>query len=363
MKALRRYSVAFFLLSGLMLTACDDAAGQGDRAKAPPPPPEARPVRVMVVEPGNAEIVRHFPARIGAAQTSEVSFQVSGKIEEFPVREGETVEEGALIAALDATDYQLALREAQVRADQLGKELNRKQALRKDGHVSQATLDDAQAAFELARVQVDRAQQNLDYTQIKAPYKALLAERLVDRFINVQPGNPVALLQDISTLNVEVSVPEVTMGRSHREDLVRITATLSAHPDQAFPLTIKEWATEPDPATRAYKVTFSMENPDDLGVLPGMSATVEVVLADRKSGAMVVPAGAVEAGPAGDFRVWVLNAADNTVHPVPVKVGSLANGRMEVLEGLQGGETIVSAGAGFLSEGQKVRPVDTPPAR
>lgn len=360
MTALRRRlsAAAVLLLSGLALAACDDAVGQGEGEAGRVLEPDVRPVRVMTVEPGASTQVRRFPGRIEAAQTSTVSFQVPGKIAEFPVREGGTVEEGALIAALDAADYELALREARVRADQLRKELERKRALREDGHVSQATLDDARAAHDLARVAVDRAQQNLDYARIEAPFKALVAERLVDRFTNVSAGQPVALLQDISTLDVEVSVPEITMARTDREDLVRITASLSARPERDFPLTIKEWATEPDPSTRAYTVTFSMENPEDLAILPGMSATVEVAIADAGAGALVVPAGAVDAGPEGDFRVWVLDAEDNTVHPQPVQVGSLADGRVEILEGLDGGETIVSAGAGFLSEGQKVRPVD-----
>lgn len=100
-----------------------------------------------------------------------------------------------------------------------------------------------------------------------------------------------------------------------------------------------------------------MKNPEDVAILPGMSATVEVAIADQDAGALVVPAGAVDTGPDGAFRVWVLDEQDNTVHPRPVEVGSLADGRLEVLHGLRSGETIITAGAGYLSEGQKVRPV------
>ncbi|WP_435099605.1 efflux RND transporter periplasmic adaptor subunit [Arhodomonas sp. AD133] len=317
----------------------------------------ARPVRVMTVTADTMTEQRQLPGQIQAAHTSAVSFQVAGRIDRFPVREGEVVDEGALIAGLDATDYRLALREAKVRADQLQRDLERKQALRADGHLSEAALDDTRSAYELARVKVDQATQNLGYTEIEAPFEALVAERLVDSYTNVPAGEPVALLQDVSALDVEVSVPEITMARVRREDIRAINATLSARPQRRFPLTLKEVATQPDPGTRTYKVTFSMDNPEDITVLPGMSATVTVTIAASGDEGFVVPAGAVATAADGSHRVWLYDEATGTVHARAVTLGSLAGRHVRIVAGLDGGETIAAAGAGFLAEGQRVRPV------
>ena len=346
------------MVAVLALAACDDGASAEQEAAAEP---EARPVRVLTVKPHAATEVRHFPGRVQAAQASEVSFQVSGKLADFPVREGSTVEQGEVIAALDPTDYRIAVREAEVQVDRLAKDLERKRILRADGHVAQAVLDEAQAQYDLAAARLDQARQNLAYTTLTAPYRALLASRLVDTFTNIQAGQPVALLQDVSTLDVRVNVPERLMAQVQHDDVARITATLSARPDRRFPLTLKEVATEPDAQTRTYPVTFTMTPPDDIAVLPGMSATVTAEVTEPGAGSIRVPAGALVATADGSFQVWVVDPQDKTVQPRPVRPGTTAGNEVIILDGLSGGETIVSAGASFLAEGQRVRP--QPPAR
>ncbi len=354
---LTRQFVATAVVTLAMFTAAAALGQSGGPSRGESQGQPSRPVRLMTVTADAVTEQRQLPGRIQAAHTSAVSFQVAGKIDRFPVREGEVVEEGALIAGVDATDYRLTLREARVRAGQLERDLERKQALRADGHLSEAALDDARSAYELARVKVDQAAQRLAYTEVEAPFRALVAERLVDSYVNVPAGEPVALLQDVSTLDVEVSVPEITMSRVSRDDIRTVSATLSARPQRRFPLALKEIATQPDPKTRTYKVTFSMENPDDITVLPGMSATVTATIVAADSAGIVVPAGAVTTAPDGDYRVWLYDESSGTVHARAVTLGSLAGRDVTVAEGLDGGETIVAAGAGFLAEGQRVRPV------
>lgn len=344
---------AMVLAAVLAVAACDDGNGAEQEAAAQP---EARPVRVLTVAPHAETEIRHFPGRVQAAQASEVSFQVSGRLAEFPVREGSTVERGAVIAALDPTDYRIAVREAEVQVDRLGKDLERKRILRSEGHVAQAVLDEAQAQYDLAAARLDQARQNLAYTTIEAPYRAVVASRLVDTFINIQAGQPVALLQDVSSLDVQVSVPERMMAQVQRDDVVRITATLSARPDRRFPLELKEVATEPDPQTRTYPVTFTMAPPDDIAVLPGMSATVTAEITEPGAGSIRIPTGALVAAADGRFQVWLLDPQAETVRPQPVQPGTTVGDQVIILDGLSGGETIVAAGAGFLADGQRVRP-------
>ena len=73
-----------------------------------------RPAKIMTVTNAGEEVFHEFPARIEALQTVDISFEVGGPLAELPIREGETVSRGALVAALDATDFQLAVREAEV---------------------------------------------------------------------------------------------------------------------------------------------------------------------------------------------------------------------------------------------------------
>ncbi len=345
-----------FLLLGLAagLAGCDGEAAD------PSGPPDGRPVRVVEVQSGRVTEVRHFPGTIQATQASRISFQVPGRLSRIPVTEGEMVAKGELIAALDPRDYELALRQARVEADRLRKELDRKRSLRQDGHVAQATLDNAQAAYDQAEVAVEQAEKNLADATIVAPFRAVVAERLVDRFVNVQAGTPIALLQDVASFDVEVDVPERLIVLNRSSSVVEITASLYAAPDRAFPLTIKEIATEPNPRTRTYKVTLSMEKPEGLHILPGMSATVTARFMEGDGRQVSVPSSAVEAGPDGAFRVWIYDDAEGRVHPKPVEVAALREGRAVIAEGLSGGETIVTAGVGFLADGLRVRPVAAP---
>jgi RND family efflux transporter MFP subunit len=353
----RRLAVAGVLAALAVLAACDDGRDETVDEAA------VRPVRVAQVVRGGGVDSRQFPATIQAAQTSRVSFQVPGKIDRFPVRQGETVQTGQLIAGLDPTDYDLALRTARVEAEKLAKQAARKRILRSEGHVAQAVLDDAQAAYDQAAVQVEQAEKNLAETVIRAPFRAVVAERLVDRFVNVQAGEPVVLLQDISTLEVVVDAPERLIAKRQDEDVLSLQATLSAVPGRHFPLTIKEIATEPNRQTRTYAVTLSMPNPPDLTILPGMSATVTVQLSEPGTAALTVPAQALDAGPDGSFRLWIFDADSGTVTPRAVKAGPLMEDRAVILSGVEAGETVVAAGVGFLADGQRVKPVAAAPDR
>ncbi|MBO8086136.1 MAG: efflux RND transporter periplasmic adaptor subunit [Marichromatium sp.] len=346
---------ALIALLGGALGGCDRAAAESDTTTSTP---TSQPVRLFTVDTAPRSELRRFPATIEASQTSAVSFQVPGKLERFPIREGETIRAGETIAALDATDYALALREARVQADLARKELKRKQALSARGHLAENALDDARATADLAQVRLEQAAQNLAYTELEAPFDALLAERLVDRFVNVRAGEPIALLQDISVLTVEVDVPERLMARVRREQVGAITAELSAWPGRSFPLSIREFATEPDPRTRTYTITLFMTNPDDIQVLPGMTATVSAEILTTAEGTIEVPIGALDADAAGDFRVWVYDPERGQVQPRAVAVATLDGSHARILSGLAEGERIVAAGVGFLSAGQRVRPLD-----
>jgi len=128
------------------------------------------------------------------------------------------------------------------------------------------------------------------------------------------------------------------------------------HPEISFALQLSEVATRADPETQTFRVTFSMPQPEEFTVLPGMTAEVELDFTGllEEGGGTWIPARAVQADNGMEARVWVLDESDMTVHSREVDLGRLSGDMVEVRGGLDGGEEVVAAGAAYLMEGMQV---------
>lgn len=338
----------FLLLSMIMLTGCQPQ-DEGSDASLPPV------VRILQVDVHPVAAERYFPARLEASQAANLSFQVVGKLVHFPVIKGDQIAKGELIARLDQTDYQLNVDAARVAFEQTARDLQRLQQLRNQNHVSQAQLDEAKTARDRAEVELDRARQHLMYTEMFAPFDAIIADRTVENFSQVAAGTPIVRIHDLSRIEVEIAVPEILLPQVQDPYDFKVTATLPSVPNRSFELTFKEFATEPDPRSRTYRVTFDMENPEDLRLLPGMSATVRIALVNDDFVLPVLPLHAV-VGEGANAQVFVYHPETQRVERRPVTAGRLTGEGVEIISGLEAGEQIVAAGVGFLSDGMQVRP-------
>tara|TARA_R110002072_G_scaffold4663_3_gene32425 strand:+ start:36464 stop:37543 length:1080 start_codon:yes stop_codon:yes gene_type:complete len=319
-----------------------------------------RTVRLETIAPGPAEGQRRFVGRVDALSTVDLSFQVGGRIVSMPVQQGTVVEQGSLIAQLDAADYQLAADEARVALELSGLDFQRNRQMLSSGAIPQATFDRAQADLEMRQLALDAAERNLAYTQIEAPFDALISRRLVDPFTQVQAGTRVVRVQDVTELRVNIAVPENLMGMLQTPERFIVTAQMSAYPGQQFNLNYREHATEPDPVTQTYPISFGLARADAPNMLPGMTATVTVrSRAGSLPPSITVPAAALDTRPDGSFRVWVYDPQTREVNSRAVIVGALGSSRVTVESGLQAGEQIVTAGAHLLREGMRVTPYNS----
>ncbi|MGK2741402.1 efflux RND transporter periplasmic adaptor subunit [Tepidicaulis sp. LMO-SS28] len=317
----------------------------------------ALPVKVEKAVSASGDMTRRFAGRVEAVSTVNLSFEVDGRIFEMPVREGEFVTKGTLIAALDPTDYELALNEAKVQQELAAKEFERYRQLLKRDNVSRAAYDRAQADFRLTRVARDRAERNLAYTRIEAPFDALIARRHVDPFSAVQPKQNVVRVQDVTELRVDISVPEHLIHLAAEPGTFDAAAFFPFAPETPVPLSYREHETEPDPVTQTYAVTFGMKRPDDLSVLPGMTTSVTLRLKGdaAKNNAVAVPLSAVDTDEAGNAQVWIFDAQSGTAAKRPVTLDRVENGRAILTSGIEPGENVISAGTRLLRDGAKVR--------
>ena len=340
-----------FLITLILLTACEPpAVVQGGNELI-------RPTKIFrIVE--NAQNVSHtFVGRVDAAQTVDVSFEVSGQLQTLPILAGQMVEKDGILATLVTTDFELTLREAQVQLKLAGQDLARKKKLLKDKGISPSIVDDAQAVYELRQVKYDQAEEALSDTIITAPFDGYIARRYIDNFGNVRAGDKIVRINDLSELFVYASIPEKLVATVTQDHIVSTTASFSFAPGESFPLTYRENTGEADAVAQTYQVTFAMQNPEGRNILPGMTATVDV---ERRADTTVVPfitipITALVTSPDKSFFVWRYDPESHEVSKQAVEIDSPVGHGVPITEGLKSGDLIVATGASQLQRGMKVR--------
>ena len=361
---------SFYLLSVLMITLSGMTliSGCSKKQQEVAKTEEIRRVKTMVVKAPDVGGNRHFPGRIDANKKAELSFRVSGKIKEFPVKEGDEVLEGDLIARLDPTDFQIAVDDKKALFTRAANDYHRGQKLVKEGHISKMDFDKLEANFLSSRAALNLAKQQLAYTELKAPFDGIVARRHIQNFEEVQAKQPIVTLNDNEILEVKFDLPENLILRLQRvgvvedgeelkmKDRIPVFATFQSQSDKEYPLTFKEMSTKADPATQTFSVTYTMQRPKDVIVLPGMTATVNIdfskVLKSRHI--FYLPVSAVIADAALKPVVWIVDEKTMQVASVPVKVGAMKGNQIEVTDGLKDGQRVVVAGVPFLYKGLKV---------
>jgi RND family efflux transporter MFP subunit len=325
-------------------------------------PPTVRPVRTMVVGGGVGGRLT-FPGTVQAADRAEMAFRVAGPLIELPVNEGDEVAEGQLLARIDPRDFQIAGAEAEAAFNQAEAEAQRYQRLYERDAVPLADLELRQAQRDVARSRYEQAQANLRDTRMRAPFSGQIGVKYVENFEDVLAKQPILSLHNVSQVEIVINVPEQIMASVRGGTSTTITAAFDALPDVGFPVTVKEYAVNADPQTRTFAVTLAMSQPEELNVLPGMTAlvTAEVMAVGGEGEAIpiTIPAFAVFPDEAGNSHVWVVDEEMQTVHRRAVQVGSVTGAdNIFVLGGLEPGERIAVAGIHQLQEGQKIRLMD-----
>jgi RND family efflux transporter MFP subunit len=341
-----------------LVTACSE--------EAPPEVEVVRPVKIFEVGSGAGQVRRVFPGTITSEAEAEVGFEVQGRVTEFPVEEGEKVEPGDLIAKLDARDYETRLDKARVQANDMRADFDRAQSLFDQGVLAEAERDHRQAGYQVAQADVREAQKAVDDATLRAPVAGTIARKLVRAGESVQAKQPVLIFQTDTDggMEIEIAVPERevaggTPGLSPAQITARVqpVVVLAAVPDRPMDARITEFATSADPSTRTFKATLAFDPPDDLQVLPGMTAKVSIS-APRETpngdAGLTVPAVAVAADESGESFVWRIDREAMTASKTPVELGALGGDSVEVRSGLSDGDWVALSGVHQLREGMTV---------
>ncbi len=334
---------------------------------------EPRPVLLEDVRLEQASRDRTYPGAVKASQEALLSFRVSGPLTKVNVEPGDLVKKGEVLMNIDARDYRDNIRvlEAQLEGARATLEnawldYERAKPLLAEQVISQASYDATKSIYDTAAASVKNlkaslqiARHQLEDTRLKAPFDCIISTKHVENHEMVQAGQEVLAVLDVSSLEIETSVPESDLARERLEKGQKAFVEFASVPGKRFPARLKEWSTSPDPATRTYSVTFAFAVPDHVQVLPGMTGEV---FWKRKVGVVSgisVPVSAVISDGNGGSAVWVYNPETSTSTKRPVQTGALmGKDRVAVTSGLNPGDSVISAGAAFVTEGMKLRPME-----
>lgn len=341
--------------------------GLGCGEEPPPPAPDpVQPIKILEISGGASVETLEFPGEIRAAQQAELAFEDAGKLIELLVLDGQDVALGEVLARLDPRDFENVRDAENAKLASAKADLSRVKALFDADVSSQQQLDTAQSRYDVARANASRALKNLeDDAVITAPFAGTVAKVLVENFQNVQAKQTIVLLQDTSTLEVAFAIPESALAgrrpgrdKQARDAQLQPTVSLSTIAGRIFTASVKEFSPTADPTSRTYQAVVSFENPGDVTILPGMTASVRLRVPDGSSGELGViqiPATAALADEQGQAYVWKVDPSSMQVRRSKVVLGALSGASVTVTSGLAGGDWIAVSGVHQLREGMRVR--------
>lgn len=322
-----------------------------------------RAVKVITVGAGTLTSGGEFAGEVRARVESRLGFRVAGKITQRQAEMGQHVNAGAVLAQIDASDYQLAVQAAQAQVagartqrDLAQAEYKRYEGLRAQNFISAAELERREASLKAAQSTLDQAlaqaqnQGNQSaYTQLRADVSGVITS--VDGEVGqvVAAGTPVFRLAQDGPRDAVFAVSENMVMRLQKGQ--RMSAVMA----QGGPTVqgrIREIAGSADPVTRTFNVKLALESGEKLPL--GASVNVQAAgLTVNPSTVIKVPTSALRQEGKGS-AVWVLDEAKMTVSSQAVEVGTADNNEAVIASGLTAGQRIVSAGVHVLNPGQKV---------
>jgi multidrug efflux system membrane fusion protein len=353
-------------VGGGALWATRDRGAPTATAQEPSP---AIPVTVGVVSAQDMPVLLHGIGTVQAFNTIAIKSRVDGTIVKVDFTEGQEVEASAVLFQIDPRPYRAALAQAkaakaqhtaQLESAQLDFERSSKLITRgfqtqQSFDQQRATVGQLNAAIEGDQAQIETAELNLEYTNIRAPISGRLGARLVDIGNLVRAGEaaPLVMMTQVRPVFVTFTLPQQNF-EDVRDRQVKAPLAVKAYTSDdtrelaTGRLTLIDNAIDQLTGTIRLKAQFDNE---EERLWPGQFVNVRVVL-DTRRAVPTVPAQAVQDGPDGPI-VYVVKPGD-TVHRKAIEVAAIQDGVACVTQGLAPGERVVVNGQFRLTEGARI---------
>jgi membrane fusion protein (multidrug efflux system) len=323
--------------------------------------PPAQAVTSASAQSVTWDVTRAAVGTLVAVQAVTIAAEVTGRVREIAYESGATVERGDVLVRLDASAEEAQLAAAVADAQLARTTLERARKLRRGGANSEAELDAAEARARQADATVANLRAIIAKKTIRAPFAGRASIRQVNLGQILSPGTPIGSLQAVTPIHADFWLPQHALRDLQRGERVQLRT--DTYPDAAWSGEVTTINPEVDPATRNVRVRATLPNGDGR-LRPGMFANVEVISSEKRR-VLTLPATAVVYAPYGDSVFAIegqkdgAGAARTVVRQKFVRLGERRGDLVEVVSGLQPGETVVSSGAFRLRNGVAVAVNDT----
>ena len=331
---------------------------------------QLRPVRYITVSDDSVFRDRSFSGISKSSRESRLSFKVSGTVNNIPVQIGQRLNAGDLIAAIDSASFvlqvqqaQASLVEAQANDRRAAADYERTKGLYANDNASLNDLDAARAQAESSGAMVasagkalEIARLNLSYTKLYADSECSIASLDIEVNENASVGQQVAAVSCGDTFEVTMNLPESLIGLV--DESTPVSISFSSIPGREFSGQISEISVASASGSAGFPVVIEIDEQDP-ALRSGLAANVTFQFdsANGSSGTVVIPVAAVINDPDGTF-VFVADPSGSEGEAIvtrrPVDAGELSQLGIEIVNGLEVGDFVITAGISVIREGQRV---------
>jgi RND family efflux transporter MFP subunit len=309
------------------------------------------PVEVATVQSTPLTTTVEAAGVLAPAAELMLTAEAQGRVLAIYKKEGASLQKGEVLAKVDDAMIRTELEVARANLEKAQKDLQRFRNLAAGEAVTPQQLEQIQLQAESAEARVNTLQSRLSDTNIKTPVQGTLNQLMIETGSMVGAGSPVAEIVDVSQLKLNVKVTGTEVLNINPGQEVQVMADI--YPGRVLTGVVQHVAVKADRSLQ-YPVEISLTNPGEIPLKAGMYATARFVF-EEENPSLVIGRNAI-VGSLQDAEVFVVDNA--TAQLRQVTVGKVVEEQVEILEGLQAGDTVVISGQFNLRDGMAVRVVE-----
>lgn len=309
------------------------------------------PATLVVAEAVAVRPLADVVEAVGTTRANEsvtITAKVTDAIRQLRFQDGDFVSRGDVLVELTNNEQTAQLAEAEANVLDARTQYERLKNLLAQASVPVSDVDEANARLAAMTARHQAILARLDDRLIRAPFDGLLGFRQVSAGTLITPGTAITTLDDIATIKLDFSIPEIHLGAV--QPGLRLTAQSVAFPERAFAAAVQTVGSRVNAVTRAVQVRALIDNAELL-LRPGMLMTVRLVIASRDA-VMVPETALLQRG--GESFVYLLGEDQRAVM-TDIGLGARRDGWAEVLSGLTVGQQVITEGVIKVRDGASVR--------